>query len=125
MVRDYDRSLPRITAHGSQLNQVWTNLLDNAIDAVDGDGHDHHPHPPGAGRHRGRDRATTAPACPAELQSRLFEPFFTTKEVGKGTGLGLDIVRRIVRGHRGDITLSSRPGSTSFTVSLPLDDPAG
>jgi len=65
------------------------------------------------------------PGVPGELQSRIFDPFFTTKAVGAGSGLGLDIARRIVRGHRGDITLSSRPGSTSFTVLLPLDDPAG
>ena len=122
--RRYDRTLPRVTVHGSELNQVWTNLLTNALDALDG-----------AGTIVITTRwASTGiaveieddgPGVPGELQSRIFDPFFTTKAVGAGSGLGLDIARRIVRGHRGDITLNSRPGSTSFTVSLPLDDPAG
>jgi signal transduction histidine kinase len=122
--RRYDRTLPRVTVHGSELNQVWTNLLTNALDALDGEGT----------IVITTRRASTGmaveieddgPGVPGELQSRIFDPFFTTKAVGAGSGLGLDIARRIVRGHRGDITLSSRPGSTSFTVSLPLDDPAG
>jgi len=122
--RRYDRTLPRVTVHGSELNQVWTNLLTNALDALDGEGT----------IVITTRRASTGiaveieddgPGVPGELQSRIFDPFFTTKAVGAGSGLGLDIARRIVRGHRGDITLSSRPGSTSFTVLLPLDDPAG
>ena len=119
VVRDYDRTLPRITAHPSQLNQVWTNLLDNAIDAVDGDGTitiRTRPVPDNLAVEIG----DTGAGVPAELQSRLFEPFFTTKEVGKGTGLGLDIVRRIVANHRGQVRLLSSPGDTRFEVRLPL-----
>ena len=119
VVRDYDRGLPRITAHASQLNQVWTNLLDNAIDAVDGEGTiiiRTRPVPD----HLAVEIGDDGPGVPPELQSRLFEPFFTTKEVGKGTGLGLDIVRRIVENHRGQVRLVSSPGDTRVEVRLPL-----
>ena len=126
--RDYDESLPRITAHGSELNQVWTNLLDNAIDAVvDGDE---------TGRIRlrttsERDRllveiSDNGPGIPEEIQDRIFEPFFTTKDVGKGAGFGLDVSYRIVVGrHGGDIRIVSKPGDTRFQVRLPMDEPAG
>jgi signal transduction histidine kinase len=119
VMRDYDRGLPAITAHPSQLNQVWTNLLDNAIDAVDGDGTITVRTRPAPG-HLVVEIGDDGPGIPAELQSRLFEPFFTTKEVGKGTGLGLDIVRRIVENHRGQVRLLSAPGDTRFEVRLPL-----
>ena len=120
VVRDYDRSLPRITAHASQLNQVWTNLLDNAIDAVDGDGTITIRTRPVPG-HLAVEIGDDGPGVPPELQSRLFEPFFTTKEVGKGTGLGLDIVRRIVENHHGQVRLVSAPHDTRFEVRLPTD----
>jgi signal transduction histidine kinase len=117
--RHYDRTLPRVTAHGSELNQVWTNLIVNSLDALDGQG-----------TITITTRRTTAgvavdiaddgPGIPPEQQSRVFEPFFTTKGVGEGSGLGLDIVRRIVAGHRGDITVRSQPGATTFTVRLPV-----
>jgi len=122
--RDYDESLPRITAHGSELNQVWTNLIDNAIDAVaDGDN---------TGRVRlrttqERDRllveiSDNGPGIPAEIQDRIFEPFFTTKDVGKGAGLGLDVSYRIVVGrHSGDIRIVSKPGDTRFQIPLPME----
>jgi signal transduction histidine kinase len=122
--RDYDESLPRITAHGSELNQVWTNLIDNAIDAVaDGDN---------TGRVRlrttqERDRllveiSDNGPGIPSEIQDRIFEPFFTTKDVGKGAGLGLDVSYRIVVGrHSGDIRIVSKPGDTRFQVRLPME----
>ncbi len=117
--RDYDRGLPHITAHTSQLNQVWTNLLDNAIDAVGGDGTVRI-----ATERRGDDIVVTiaddGPGVPAELQNRVFEPFFTTKDVGSGTGLGLDIVRRIVANHRGSVRVESVPGDTRFEVRLPI-----
>ena len=124
--REYAPDLPRITAWGSELNQVWTNLLDNAADALAG-------------------RATTdgdaeitlrtrregdfvvvevtdnGPGIPPEIRDRIFEPFFTTKPPGKGTGLGLDISYRIiVHRHRGDLGVRSRPGETTFVVKLPL-----
>jgi signal transduction histidine kinase len=125
--RDYGENLPRITAHGSELNQVWTNLIANAIDAVDEDT---------TGRIKlrttqERDRllveiSDNGPGIPEEIQDRVFEPFFTTKDVGEGIGLGLDISYRIVVGrHGGDIRIVSRPGDTRFQVRLPMDEPAG
>jgi signal transduction histidine kinase len=122
--RDYDESLPRITAHGSELNQVWTNLIDNAVDAVaDGDK---------TGRIRlrtthERDRllveiSDNGPGIPEEIQDHIFEPFFTTKDVGKGAGFGLDVSYRIVVGrHGGDIRIVSKPGDTRFQVRLPME----
>lgn len=118
--RSYDRSLPQFLAYGSELNQVWTNLLDNAIDAIANQGtieiktigHD--------------DRievqiTDSGTGIPPEIRSRIFEPFFTTKPVGKGSGLGLEMVRRIVENrHRGAISVASQPGETRFTVCLPL-----
>jgi signal transduction histidine kinase len=117
--RRYDRSLPKLTV-GSELNQVWTNLLDNAIGAL------------GSGgtititTRRDGDRAIVeiaddGPGVPEEIQDRVFDAFFTTKDVGAGTGLGLSTARRIVvERHRGSLTLESRPGATTFRVSLPL-----
>jgi signal transduction histidine kinase len=117
--RDLDPELPRIEAHGSELNQLWTNLLDNAIDAVEGNGTIR------VTSRRDVDRvvveiADDGPGIPDEALARIFEPFFTTKEVGKGTGLGLDIAQRIVIKHRGELAVDSRPGETRFTVRLPL-----
>jgi signal transduction histidine kinase len=120
VIRDYDDTLPRVLANGSELNQVWTNLIDNAIDAMDGHGQIRI-------RTRHDDHAVLVeiidhgPGIPDEVASRIFDPFFTTKDVGKGTGLGLDIVRRIVvdRCH-GEITFASAPGETSFLIRLPL-----
>jgi signal transduction histidine kinase len=120
VVRDYDRSLPRICASGSDLNQVWTNLIDNAIDAMDGNGELRL-----LTRRDGDDVVIEVGddghGIPPEIQARVFEPFFTTKDVGQGSGLGLDIAYRIVvTQHHGDITLRSMPGDTTFTVRLPI-----
>jgi signal transduction histidine kinase len=121
LVRAFDRSIPRIMAHGGELNQVWTNLIDNAIDAVHGAG-----------------RICIGTCCednqvvveivdngsgiPLDVQSHLFEPFFTTKAVGSGTGLGLIISNRIVAGrHGGEIEFESKPGETRFKIKLPID----
>jgi signal transduction histidine kinase len=123
VVRDYDE-LPSITAYGSQLNQVWTNLLDNAADAVHASGEDD-------GRitirattdeeHVVVEVENTGPPIPAEIIDRIFEAFFTTKEPGKGTGLGLDTAYSIVVvQHRGHISVTSTPGSTVFHVELPI-----
>jgi signal transduction histidine kinase len=120
ITRVYNRSLPRITAYGSELNQAWTILLDNAADALAGKGNIC------VRTEQENDYilveiADDGPGVPAELQSRLFEPFFTTKPVGQGTGLGLSIARRIVVDrHRGMIHATSRPGDTRFQVFLPL-----
>jgi signal transduction histidine kinase len=122
--RDYDENLPRITAHGGELNQVWTNLIDNAVDAVaDGDKTGHIR----LRTTQERDRllveiSDNGPGIPEEIQDRIFEPFFTTKDVGKGTGFGLDVSYRIVVGrHGGDIRIVSRPGDTRFQVRLPME----
>jgi len=124
VAREYDRSLPRISAWGSELNQVWTNLIDNAVDAMSKNG-------PGSTRklivRTACDPlgviveiADSGPGISKEIQGRIYDPFFTTKPVGEGTGLGLDAVRRIVEKHRGDIRLNSIPGSTRFQIRLPL-----
>jgi signal transduction histidine kinase len=124
--RQYDRTLPQIMAFGSELNQVWTNLIDNAIDALN------EGTPDGVAP---KIRITTqsqgdrlrieihdnGPGIPAMIRNRILEPFFTTKPMGKGSGLGLDLVRRIVENrHRGSLTIASTPGSTIFTVLLPI-----
>jgi signal transduction histidine kinase len=120
LVRAYDRSVPRIPAYGSELNQVWTNLIDNAIHAVNGTGKIC------VGTCREDDQllveiVDNGPGIPPEVQSHLFEPFFTTKPVGTGTGLGLIISNRIVADrHGGEIEFESRPGETRFKVRLPL-----
>jgi signal transduction histidine kinase len=120
VVRDYDRSLPQVMAQGGELNQVWTNLLDNAASAMDG---------------KGTIKIKTyledglvtvaiaddGPGIPTEIQHRIFEPFFTTKDVGEGTGLGLDVVNRIVSNRCGGrIDLESAPGGTTFRVRIPV-----
>jgi signal transduction histidine kinase len=124
VVRDYDRSLPEIRARGSELNQVWTNLLVNAIDAIC------QSEKPAEGKltiRTSRDGKCVrveiidnGPGIPDGIKSRIFEPFFTTKPLGEGTGLGLDTVFRIVGNHHGDVHFDSRPGFTSFAVRLPF-----
>ena len=117
--RVYDRTLPQIQAYGSELNQVWTNLIDNAIDAMDGTGDLE------IITSNESDRLMvkiidSGTGIPLEIQSRIFEPFFTTKSVGS-SGLGLDTVRRIVENrHRGAITFESKLGNTCFTICLPV-----
>lgn len=119
LIREYDPHLPQIRARGSELNQVWTNLLDNAIDATNGEGTLWL-----ITRHENSfvmvEVADDGPGIPPEAQARLFEPFYTTKEVGIGTGLGLDISYRIVRQHNGTIEVQSQPGHTRFIVRLPM-----
>ncbi|HKD85429.1 MAG TPA: ATP-binding protein [Terriglobales bacterium] len=117
--RDYHSTPLLVNSYGSELNQVWTNIIDNAVDAMQG---------------KGELRVKTflegdcavveigdsGPGIPPDIQSRIFEPFFTTKGVGDGTGLGLDTALRIVRKHRGSITVNSKPGDTRFQVRLPM-----
>ncbi len=116
--RDYHPTPLLVNSYGSELNQVWTNIIDNAVDAMHG---------------KGELRIKTflesdcavveigdsGPGIPPDIQSRIFEPFFTTKGVGEGTGLGLDTTLRIVRKHRGSINVISTPGDTRFQVRLP------
>jgi signal transduction histidine kinase len=122
VVREYDRALPRVCAYGSELNQVWTNLIDNAIDAMKDKGK-------GTltlrtSRHHEEaivEIVDDGPGIPEPVQTRIFEPFFTTKGVGEGSGLGLDIARRIVKTrHKGEIRFESKPGGTTFEVRLPI-----
>jgi signal transduction histidine kinase len=118
----FDTTLPEVNAMIGELNQVWTNLIDNALDAMEVNGK-------GILRiETGRDKdcvevtiTDDGPGIPDELKNQIFDPFFTTKGVGKGTGLGLDVVTRIVKQHKGSIKVSSRPGQTSFTVAFPID----
>lgn len=119
VVRDYDRSLPRICARGSELNQIWTNLIDNAIDAMNGRGE----LVVRTGAEFGGvlvEIRDNGPGIPKQIRDHIFEPFFTTKPVGEGTGLGLDTVYRIVMMHRGQVQVESEPGRTSFQVRLPF-----
>jgi signal transduction histidine kinase len=121
--REFAGNLPAIPANGSELNQVWTNLIDNAIGAMNSQ-----PNPQKTLKVRTAlepenvlvEINDNGPGIPAEIRGRIFEPFFTTKAVGEGTGLGLDIVERIVRNHQGNIRVESRPGCTSFQIRLPL-----
>ncbi len=120
--RDYQPGLPSIEAFGSELNQVWTNILDNAIDAMGGRGRI-------AIRAFARDAALVVEICddgpgmPAEVRERIFEPFYTTKPPGSGTGLGLHIAHNVVGRHGGRIEVRSRPGETCFEVVLPIARP--
>jgi len=117
--RDYQQVPLLVNSFGSELNQVWTNIIDNAIDAMHG-----------KGELRVRtyqqdgcvvvEIADNGPGIPEEVQPHIFEPFFTTKGVGEGTGLGLDTVQRIVKKHRGNIQVTPNPGDTRFQVWLPL-----
>lgn len=119
--REYDRSLPKIPMHGSELNQVWTNLIDNAVDAMGGRG-ELTIRTAREGACLLVEIADDGPGIPAEAQGRIWEPFFTTKGVGKGTGLGLDMSYRIVTNrHHGTIRVESEPGNTRFQVRLPVE----
>lgn len=121
-VRRLPDDLPHIPAYPGELNQVWTNLLDNALDAVD-EGGTVEVHGEVAGVYLCVSVIDDGPGVPDEIRDRVFEPFFTTKGVGEGTGLGLDVVRRIVtQQHSGTLELESEPGRTAFRVCLPLEE---
>lgn len=125
IVRELAEDLPEIEVRGSELNQVWTNLIDNAIDAMDGRGTltvRAEADPEGDGV-----RVTicdTGPGIPDEVRQRLFEPFYTTKPPGKGTGLGLHITHNVIGNHGGRVEVDSEPGRTCFEISLPAHPPA-
>jgi signal transduction histidine kinase len=118
--KQFDKTLPKIPAYAAELNQVWTNLIDNAAQAMHGEG------TLTVRTARDGDRVLveigdTGPGIPADIQKRIFDPFFTTKPVGEGTGLGLDIAWRIVvNKHHGDLRVESVPGDTRFQVHLPI-----
>ena len=122
VIEEFDPALPKIMALVGELNQVWTNLIDNAVDAMEVNGH-------GQLTIRTRKEHNFArisviddgPGIPENIRSNIFDPFFTTKGIGKGTGLGLDVVTRIVQGqHHGSVKVDSVPGRTEFTVCLPI-----
>jgi signal transduction histidine kinase len=124
VVKDFDATLPPIPAYAAELNQVWTNIIDNAVGAMGGSGtltiktkRD--------GENAVIEIGDTGPGIPPEIRGRIFEPFFTTKPIGEGTGLGLDISWRIVvKKHHGDLRVESSPGDTRFKIVLPLDPEA-
>ncbi|MBI4732387.1 MAG: cyclic nucleotide-binding domain-containing protein [Chloroflexi bacterium] len=120
--REYDTSLPHIEAHGSELNQVWTNIIDNAIDAMDGKGELTLRTYPNDGKIV-VEIEDAGCGIPTEIQDRIFEPFYTTKPPGKGTGLGLHIAYTIINNHYGQINVTSKPGMTRFQVALPVQLP--
>jgi signal transduction histidine kinase len=119
VVVEAEPGLPRVRGFAGELNQIWANLLDNALDAV-----------PDSGRvevlaSRKQEKVVVrvidnGAGIPAQIRERIFDPFFTTKPMGQGTGLGLDIVRRLVRHNDGEISVESQPGRTEFRVALPL-----
>lgn len=119
----FDTSLPRVRALAGELNQVWTNLIDNAIDALENTSN---------GRLTIRTQkdgdfvcvyiCDNGPGIPADIQPQIFDLFFTTKEIGKGSGIGLDVVTRIIRQHNGSVKVTSEPGNTVFTVCFPIND---
>jgi signal transduction histidine kinase len=120
VIRDYGTDLPLVEAHGSELNQVWTNLIDNAVDALGGEGRITI-RTSCTGREVAVEIHDDGPGIPDDVLPRLFDPFFTTKAVGSGTGLGLHIAYTIVvRRHRGQIGVQSKPGDTCFRVTLPV-----
>jgi signal transduction histidine kinase len=122
VVEDYDETLPSVKAVIGELNQVWTNLIDNALDAME---------PAKKGRltiktEKEREFVQVfiiddGPGIPTDIKSKIFDPFFTTKELGKGTGMGLEVVQRIVHQHNGSIKVKSAPGHTEFVVCFPID----
>jgi signal transduction histidine kinase len=119
VVRDYGAGVPRIEAFAGELNQVWTHLIENAVDAMHGSG-TLRVSTRAAGSGVVVEVGDTGPGMSEEVRTRAFEPFFTTKGVGEGAGLGLDISRRIVvERHGGDIAIESRPGETVLCVRLP------
>jgi signal transduction histidine kinase len=119
VIRDYGTGAPHIEAHPAELNQVWTNIIENAIDAMDATG-TLRISTRASPEHVIIEVADTGPGMPPEVQARAFEAFYTTKDVGKGAGLGLDISRRIiVERHHGQISIDSRPGETVLRVQLP------
>ena len=117
--KNWDQSVPKILANPGELNQVWTNIIDNAIDAM---------HQKGTlkittqadNRFVRVDITDSGDGISEENLGKLFDPFFTTKSIGQGTGMGLDIVKKIMDHHKGDVQVESKPGETTFTICLPI-----
>ena len=128
VVREYSPDLPHISAYGSELNQVWTELIENAFDAMSLNSPDGTPRgvltlkaAPMGGDMVAVEVRNTGPGIPPEIESRIFEPFYTTKAPGQGLGLGLDTVTRIVTKHNGGVAVRSTPKETCFQIRLPIE----
>ena len=121
VIRDYEPHLPCVSAYGRELNQVWTNIIDNAVDAMEVN---HKGNLEIASKHDTRFVKVyikdDGPGIPKDIQQNIFAPFFTTKEMGKGTGLGLDVVSRIMIQHNGAVKVESEPAATEFEICLPI-----
>jgi signal transduction histidine kinase len=122
VVEDFDENLPPVKAMIGELNQVWTNLIDNATDALENTEN------PTLTLKTRQDREfvcvsviDNGAGIPEEIKNKIFDPFFTTKQIGQGTGLGLDVVSRIVKQHKGTISVTSEPGKTEFIVCFPIN----
>jgi signal transduction histidine kinase len=120
LIEEFDEHLPQINAIPGELNQVWTNIIDNALDAMEASGGELKIKADRKGDVVNVQIIDSGSGIPKEIQSRIFEPFFTTKDIGKGTGLGLEVVHRIVQGHNGSINLESAPGRTKFEFCFPI-----
>jgi signal transduction histidine kinase len=120
LIEEFADNLPKINAISGELNQVWTNIIDNALDAMEANGGELKIKVDQRGDVLNIQIIDSGPGIPKEIQNRIFEPFFTTKDVGKGTGLGLEVVHRIVQGHNGSIKLESAPGRTKFEFCFPI-----
>lgn len=118
---EWDDDLPKMAASPGELNQVWTNIIDNALDAMEETGGTLTIHTERVGDQVNVKISDTGKGIPKDIQNRIFEPFFTTKDIGKGTGLGLETVQRIVENHHGSIKLESEPGKTTFEFCLPIN----
>ena len=124
VTEEYDTQLPEVKIFVGEINQVWTNLIDNAIDAMEAHGKGNLHIKTRQDREFAEITITDdGTGIPHDVQNRIFDPFFTTKEMGKGTGMGLEVVQRIIKQqHRGSIKVSSKPGHTEFVVCIPIDD---
>ncbi|MFT6216081.1 MAG: signal transduction histidine kinase [Roseivirga sp.] len=120
LIEEYDEQLPLINAIPGELNQVWTNIIDNALDSMEANGGELKIKASRRGDMVNIQIIDSGSGIPKEIQSRIFDPFFTTKDIGKGTGLGLEVVHRIVQGHNGSINLESAPGRTKFEFCFPI-----
>lgn len=118
---EWDSNLPKMAASPGELNQVWTNIIDNALDAMEETGGTLTIHTEKIGDQVNVKISDTGKGIPKDIQNRIFEPFFTTKDIGKGTGLGLETVQRIIENHNGSIKLESAPGKTTFEFCLPIN----
>jgi signal transduction histidine kinase len=122
VIEEFDSSLPKVMALVGELNQVWTNLIDNAVDAMEPAGKGQlHIKTKKDGEYAEITFTDNGPGISEEIRSRIFDPFFTTKDIGKGTGLGLDVVNQIIRQHKGTIKVDSIPGRTSFIICFPIN----